>query len=265
MENELKSKALPLKKSNKNVFLYGSIILGLTALISYFTIYKSMQGEYTINSGEAFLLMLVALAIGEIISIKTKALIPSIFVTAALFILGFWTIFPKDILTIAGVGPALPGLFVMIMVTHLGTMLDKDELIAQWKTVVLTLAGMAGICITLMTVGKLLVGTQIAATATPPLTGGLVSAIIMQGAVKGDEYLVVIAMAMYVLQGFVGFPLINTCLKIEGRNVLKKFRAGTLDLSEYNLDSGKTTEKKNQNSEFFQIHLKNFKQTTSFY
>ncbi|MBF4694189.1 hypothetical protein ISU02_13790 [Fusibacter sp. Q10-2] len=198
------------------------------------------------NSGEAFLLMLVALAIGEIISIKTKALIPSIFVTAALFIIGFWTIFPKDILTIAGVGPALPGLFVMIMVTHLGTMLDKDELIAQWKTVVLTLAGMAGICITIMTVGKLLVGTQIAATATPPLTGGLVSAIIMQGAVKGDEYLVIIAMAMYVLQGFVGFPLINTCLKIEGRNILKKFRAGELDLSEYSLNSKTTTEKKSK-------------------
>lgn len=246
MENELKSKDIPVVNSNKNVFLYGGIILGITVLISYFTVYKSMQGEYTINSGEAFLLMLVALAIGEIISIKTKALIPSIFVTAALFIVGFWTIFPKDILSIAGVGPALPGLFVMIMVTHLGTMLEKDELIAQWKTVVLTLSGMAGICITIMTVGKLFVGTQIAATATPPLTGGLVSAIIMQGAVNGDEYLVVIAMAMYVLQGFVGFPLINTCLKIEGRNVLKKFRAGELDLSEYNLDSEKTTKKKSK-------------------
>lgn len=215
MENELRTKVLENEKSNKNGLLYGVIILGLALLIGYFTIYKSLLGEYTINSGEAFLLMLVALAIGEIISIKTKALIPSIFVTAALFIVGFWTIFPKDILTIAGVGPALPGLFVMIMVTHLGTMLDKDELIAQWKTVVVTLAGMAGICVILMTLGRLLVGTEIAATATPPLTGGLVSAIIMQGAVKGNDYLVVIAMAMYVLQGFVGFPLINTCLKLK--------------------------------------------------
>ncbi|MPM17986.1 hypothetical protein SDC9_64387 [bioreactor metagenome] len=40
-------------------------------------------------------------------------------------------------------------------------------------------------------------------------------------------------MAMYVLQGFVGFPLINYCLKIEGQNVLKKYRAGELDLNQF--------------------------------
>ncbi|MBN2899694.1 MAG: hypothetical protein JXO44_13075 [Clostridia bacterium] len=184
------------------------------------------------NAPEAFMLMLVALALGEVVSIKTKAAIPSIFVTAGLFIIGFWTIFPKDILQISGIGASMPGLFVMIMVTHLGTMLDKDELVAQWKTVVVTLAGMAGICLAIMTIGQMLVGTEIAATATPPLTGGLVSAIILQGAVKGNDYLVIIAMAMYVLQGFVGFPLINACLKIEGRSVLEKFRSGQLTKEE---------------------------------
>jgi hypothetical protein len=137
-------------------------------------------------------------------------------------------------LQISGVGASMPGLFVMIMVTHLGTMLDKDELIAQWKTVVVTIAGMAGICLMVMTVGRLIVGTEIAATATPPLTGGLVSAIIIQNAVKGNEYLGIIAMAMYVLQGFVGFPLINACLKIEGKNVLEKYRRGELDVTHLN-------------------------------
>lgn len=242
--NRLLNGELEDSEPKKSLILYGAIILGITLLIGYFTVYKSMMGEYKINAGEAFLLMLVALAIGEIVSIKTKALIPSIFVTAAIFIVGFWTVFPKDILEIAGIGPALPGLFVMIMVTHLGTMLDKDELIAQWKTVVVTFAGMAGICIAVMTIGRMLVGTEIAATATPPLTGGLVSAIIMQGAVKGNEYLVVIAMAMYVLQGFVGFPLINTCLKIEGKNILQKFRKGELDLSHYDMGNDKGGPKK---------------------
>lgn len=115
------------------------LILGIALLIGYFTIYKSIIGESEIGAPEAFMLMLAALAIGEVVSIKTKALIPSIFVTATIFIIGFWTIFPKDILQIGGIGPSLPGLFVMIMVTHLGTMLDKDEFIAQWKTVVVTI------------------------------------------------------------------------------------------------------------------------------
>ncbi len=217
------------KSSWKGAIATLTLIL-IVGSIAYLSIYKSYLGEIKLGTAEAFMLMLLALAVGDFVSIKTKAMIPSIFVTAALFIVGFWTIFPKNILELAGIAPNLPGFFVMVMVTHLGTMLNKDELIAQWKTVVVTIAGMAGIVLAIMTIGRLFVGTEIAAVATPPLTGGLVSAIIMQNAVKGNDYLVIIAMAMYVLQGFVGFPLINFCLKIEGRNVLKKYRAGEISL-----------------------------------
>jgi len=232
LDQNLEKKTKGATMTKKNSSLYLIIVIVIAAVLGYFTIYRNMAGEYILNASEAFMLMLAALAIGEVISIRTKAAIPSIFITAGIFIIGFWTIFPKDILQISGIGKSMPGLFVMIMVTHLGTMLDKDELVAQWKTVVVTLAGMAGVCLTIMTVGRLLVGTEVAATATPPLTGGLVSAIIMQGAVEGNEYLVVIAMAMYVLQGFIGFPLINMCLKIEGKNVLTKYRAGALTLED---------------------------------
>ncbi|SHJ20794.1 hypothetical protein SAMN02745751_01998 [Dethiosulfatibacter aminovorans DSM 17477] len=232
--------------TKKDSSLYLVIIVVIASLLGYFTIYKNIMGEYSLNASEAFMLMLAALAIGEVVSIRTKAAIPSIFITAGIFIIGFWTIFPKDILEISGIGKSMPGLFVMIMVTHLGTMLDKDELVAQWKTVVVTLAGMAGVCLMVMTVGRLLVGTEVAATATPPLTGGLVSAIIMQGAVEGNEYLVVIAMAMYVLQGFVGFPLINLCLKIEGKNVLTRYRTGEISLEDIN--GGKKDKKETKSS-----------------
>lgn len=175
----------------------GLVVLALmVGAIGYLSIYKSYLGEVKLGTAEAFMLMLLALAVGDFVSVKTRAMVPSIFVTAALFIVGFWTIFPQNILELGGIAPNLPGFFVMVMVTHLGTMLNKDELIAQWRTVVVTIAGMAGIVLTVMTIGSLLVGTEIAATATPPLTGGLVSAIIMQNAVKGHDYLVIIAMAM---------------------------------------------------------------------
>lgn len=219
-----------IKKSGWKGAAATLILIGVVGAIAYLSIYKSYLGEIKLGTAEAFMLMLLALAVGDFVSVKTKAMIPSIFVTAALFIVGYWTIFPKNILELGGIAPNLPGFFVMVMVTHLGTMLNKDELIAQWKTVVVTLAGMAGIILAVMTVGRLILGTDIAAAATPPLTGGLVSAIIMQNAVKGNDYLVIIAMAMYVLQGFVGFPLINFCLKLEGRTMLRKFRAGEVSL-----------------------------------
>jgi hypothetical protein len=207
-----------------------ALLIAIVCTIFYLSIYRSYIGAHKVDTAEAFVLMLLALAIGDFVSVKTKALVPSIFVTAALFIVGFWTVFPKNILELGGVAPNLPGFFVMMMVAHLGTMLNKDELIAQWKTVLVTIAGMVGIILAIMTIGQLFVGVEIAATATPPLTGGLVSAIIMQNAVKGNDYLVIIAMAMYVLQGFVGFPLINYCLRIEGQEMLKRFRAGEISL-----------------------------------
>lgn len=237
-----------IRKSNWKGAIASLTLVLIVGAIGYLSIYKSYLGEIKLGTAEAFMLMLLALAVGDFVSVKTKAMIPSIFVTAALFIVGYWTIFPKNILELGGIAPNLPGFFVMVMVTHLGTMLNKDELIAQWKTVVVTVAGMAGIVLAVMTIGRLLVGTEIAATATPPLTGGLVSAIIMQNAVKGNDYLVIIAMAMYVLQGFVGFPLINFCLKIEGRNMLRKYRAGEISLESIkgtknaDMESGLSTE-----------------------
>lgn len=235
-----------LKEEKTSQSLMYLIFIGvIVGVIGYFTVVKNLAGTHTLTAAESFLLMLATLAVGEIVSIKTKAAIPSIFVTAGLFIIGFWTIFPKNILEISGIGKAMPGMFVMVMVTHLGTMLDKDELIAQWKTVVVTLAGMGGICLAIMTIGRMIVGTEVAATATPPLTGGLVSAIILQGAVEGNDYLFILAMAMYVLQGFVGFPLINACLKIEGKNVLRKIRTGEITKEELFGQSKKNLNKSN--------------------
>ncbi|OYP34621.1 hypothetical protein CG709_06220, partial [Lachnotalea glycerini] len=72
----------------------------------------------------AFLTMLILLIIGEVISIATKAFVPSMFISAVLFVIGFWTYFPQDILQLGGVASNLPTFLVMMMVVHLGTMLN---------------------------------------------------------------------------------------------------------------------------------------------
>ena len=60
----------------------------------------------------AFLVLAIVYYIGEFVSTKTKAWIPSVFVIASLFLVGYWTFFPKDIVALAGMGlqePALLG------------------------------------------------------------------------------------------------------------------------------------------------------------
>lgn len=216
---------VPQKAQDKRI---GWILLAVAAVsIAYFAIYKVWAGEVKMDTQTAFLLMLLCLVIGEVLSTKTKAFVPSMFISAVLFVAGFWTFFPKDILQVGGVAPNLPTFLVMMMVVHLGSMLDIKELVAQWKTVLITLAGMLGILVVVLTAGVFLLDQQTAAIAAPPLTGGFVAALMMQSVAGENQHLFILAMAIYVLQGFVGYPLTSICLKMEGNRVLKLYRAGT--------------------------------------
>lgn len=217
------------KKSGNKLIGY-LLIAAMVIAIGYFGVYKIATGQETMNTQTAFLTMLMVLVIGEVISTKTKAFVPSMFISAVIFVIGFWTYFPKDILQLAGVATNLPGFLVMMMVVHLGTMLDIQELVAQWKTCIITIAGMLGILAAILTIGSLILGMETAAIAAPPLTGGLVAALMMQNCAGENQHLFILAMAVYVMQGFAGYPLTSICLKKEGRSIISQYRAGTLKL-----------------------------------
>ncbi len=176
----------------------------------------------------AFCIVLGILAIGDIVSTKTKAFIPSVFVAALLFLLGFWTFFPQNIVELAGFPMPVVLLSMYLLISHMGTMLSVRELAAQWKTIVIALAGILGVCLGTLTIGKILFGWKTVVAATPPLTGGIVAALVMSEAAtaNGLETLAVLAIIMYVMQGFVGYPLTAMMLKKEGQRLIKIYRDG---------------------------------------
>lgn len=180
----------------------------------------------TLDIIAAFSVILVILVIGDIISIKTKAFVPSVFVSAILFMIGFWTIFPKDLIELSGLGQPFATLAMYLLITHMGTMLSIRELAAQWKTVAIALAGIIGMCIATLTIGKAIFGMDTVVIGTPPLTGGIVAALIMQEAAmeKGLVDLAVLAIVMYIMQGFAGYPLTAIALKREGTRLLTEYR-----------------------------------------
>lgn len=53
----------------------------------------------------AFLICCVSYIIGEMVSNLTKAWVPSVFVSAVVMLLGYWTVFPHDLVTNAGLIP----------------------------------------------------------------------------------------------------------------------------------------------------------------
>ncbi len=178
------------------------------------------------NLTVAFLIVLIVLTIGEIVSMKTKAFIPSVFVSAAIFLGGFWTFFPENIVDLAGFTAPVVTLAMLTLVGHMGTMLSFKEMVSQWKTVAVALGGIVGICLGTLTLGKIVFGWDMAVITTPPLTGGLVAAIIMSEAAKakGLEAFAVLAIIVYVMQGFAGYPLTSIMLKKEGQRLLAKYR-----------------------------------------
>jgi hypothetical protein len=176
----------------------------------------------------AFSILALILFIGDAISTRTKSWLPSVFVCAILFLLGYWTFFPQDIVGLAGFQTPIVFLAMYLLITNMGTLLSFEELARQWRTVVVALAGITGIIALLMTVGVLVLDFQTVVVATPPLVGGVVSSLIMSQAAidAGLVNLSVLAILIYVMQGFVGYPLTAIMLKREGRRVLDLHRAG---------------------------------------
>ncbi|WP_186671384.1 hypothetical protein [Sporosarcina sp. BP05] len=178
----------------------------------------------------ALVILVAILYIGDVVSVRTKAWIPSVFVCAVLFLLGYWTFFPQDIVSLAGVPPTVASMMIYLLITNMGTLLSLQQLKEQWKTILISLAGILGIVVALFGIGTLLFGIETIIVAIPPLVGGVVSALIMsEGAANaGLATLAVFAIVIYVMQGFAGYPLTSIVLKKEGKMLLEKYRKGDL-------------------------------------
>ena len=181
----------------------------------------------------AFIICAVAFVIGEVVSTVTKAWIPSVFVTAIIMLVGYWTVIPKTVVSDSLLIPFGSQIGIYLLITHMGTVISLKQLKEQWKTIVICLVGLAGMCALSMLIGPALMDRTLVIAGLPPLTGGIVAATMMQTAAAeaGLETAAVFAITMYCVQGFAGYPLTAVCLQMEGRRLLKEFRSGAVDTS----------------------------------
>jgi hypothetical protein len=178
----------------------------------------------------ALVILTFILFVGDFVAVRTKAWVPSIFICATLFLLGYWTFFPQNIVELAGVPPVVATMLMYLLITNMGTLLSIQELKNQWKTIVIALSGILGIIALLFGIGTFLFGFETIVVAIPPLVGGVVSALIMSEGAKeaGLASLSVFAIVIYVMQGFAGYPLTSIMLKKEGKRLLTQYRNGQL-------------------------------------
>ena len=188
------------------------------------------------NFALAFVICCVAYLIGEVVSQLTKAWVPSVFVTACVLLVGYWTVIPAEVVTDAKLIPFGSTIGIYLLITHMGTIISIKQLAEQWKTIVVCLAGLAGMCAACWLVCIPMIGREFVVAGLPPLTGGIVAAVTMQeaAAAKGLEAAALFAIAMYCVQGFAGYPLTALCLQLEGRKLLKGYRAGEVKVADKN-------------------------------
>ena len=179
------------------------------------------------NFMAAFIICGAVVLIGEVVAKLTKAWVPSVFVSAVILLIGYWTVIPKELVTEAHLMPFGNTLAMMLIITHMGTMISLETLLAQWRTVVLCVLGLAGMCGLAYFVCPFFMERELIIAGLPPLTGGIVAATMMQSAAQeaGLTTAAVFAISMYCIQGFAGYPLTAIVLKREGALLLEKYRS----------------------------------------
>ena len=186
------------------------------------------------NFALAFVICAVVYIIGEYVAKITKAWIPSVFVTAVVLLIGYWTVIPKEVVSDSMLIPFGSTIGIYLLITHMGTVISLKQLMQQWRTIVVCLSGLAGMMVLGYFIAPLIIDKTLVIAGLPPLTGGIVAATMMQDAAKaaGLEVAAVFAIAMYCDTGFAGYPITAVCLQKEGRRLLKDFRSGKVVLTE---------------------------------
>ena len=194
------------------------------------------------NAFLAVVIVCVCYVIGEWVADLSKAWIPSVLVTAILFLIGYWTVFPATLNDDTGLASFASTIGVLMFITHIGTVISLKQLIEQWKTVVVCLVGLAGMVALCWFICPLIMEKTLVIAGLPPLTGGIVAALTMQKAATaaGLKEAAVFAIAMYSVQGLAGYPITALCLHAEGKRLIKEWRSGELDLSEAEIAKMKT-------------------------
>ncbi|MBF0208717.1 MAG: hypothetical protein HQK53_17760 [Oligoflexia bacterium] len=169
-----------------------------------------------------FLVALIFLAVGDFVSIKSKAFFPSVFISSVLFLFGFWFGLPIDFIEKIGINLDLVNVFISVMIVHMGSMIPLQELILHWKTVVTSVLGVFGVIVFLLVFGILILDKQTVMLAIPPMTGGVVAALMMQDVAKqlNLHTYTFMAITIYIMHGMVGYPLTAFFLKREAKRLL---------------------------------------------
>ncbi|MFJ7646336.1 hypothetical protein ACIQ1H_02240 [Lysinibacillus sp. NPDC097279] len=178
----------------------------------------------------AAMIILGLVALGEIISVISKARVPMLFVAMMGYLILLWLgIFPKDLLensTFLTVGALLGTAPILV---HMGTLIPLRMIRSQWKVVLIAIMGMFFASLFILTIVTVLFDYQTAVAGTGPLNGGIIAVLITSEGIKelGFVSLLTIPALIMALQSLIGIPLANLLLRKHATVISEQIKSGS--------------------------------------
>lgn len=169
------------------------------------------------------------IALGELLSIVTKARIPMLLTAMVGFLVLVWTgILPAEILEKSQF-PALGAILIGPAILHMGTMIPFSLLKSQIKAVIISLGGVLFSGILILTIIPLIFDYPTAVAGVGPISGGIIALIITSDKLTeiGLTSLVIIPALIVAFQGVLGMPLAMTFMRKYAGRIQKDMDNGT--------------------------------------
>lgn len=172
----------------------------------------------------AFAVIALIFGVGDIVAAKTRGVISSVLMAIILFLVFGSTLklLPPDLMNQSGLMSLIPTFGMALILVNVGSMLDLNDLKREWKTVVVSLAGVVGLVAIYFTVGAALFGREYALGAMGPASGGMAATMILTAAANeaGRADLAGFVASVMALQILVGLPIASFCLRKEANRFL---------------------------------------------
>ncbi|WP_257349787.1 hypothetical protein [Pseudalkalibacillus decolorationis] len=169
----------------------------------------------------ATMIIMALIALGEVVSIATRARVPMLLIALIGYLLLIWAgVMPENLIadsTFVTVGAVLG---TAPIVVHMGTLIPLKLIKSQWKAIAIALTGIifgAGLVLLIVTT---VFDYKTAVAGAGPLTGGLIAFLVTSEELKklGLTSLITIPVLVLALQSLFGMPLAANLLR---RHALK--------------------------------------------
>lgn len=157
----------------------------------------------------ATVLIFALIALGEWISIISRARVPMLLTAMLGFLVMSWTgLFPDDILE-KSTFPALGAILIGPAILHMGTLIPFSILKSQYKAVLIALGGLIVSGLLILTIVPLIFDYPTAVAGVGPISGGIIALIITSEKLTeiGLASIVVIPALVVAFQGVMGMPI----------------------------------------------------------